>query len=167
MPNANRSITAAEVRLVDQNGEMIGVVSFSDALTRAKSVSLDLVEVSPQAKPPVCKILDFGKYKYDIKKKAQEAKKKQKVTALKEVKFRPNIGENDFMVKLRKIEKFIADDDRVKVSLWFRGREIVHNELGIKLFQRILEEMGDSIKVDVEPKTEGKQMMMMLAPNKV
>lgn len=145
----------------------MGVVGLDEALRAASFAGLDLVEISPHAEPPVCKILDFGKFKYEAKKKLHDAKKKQKVILLKEVKFRPNIGENDFNVKLRSIKKFIAEDDRVKVTVWFRGREITHNELGIKLCQRLIEELGDGIKVESPPKSEGKQMMMLLAPNKI
>jgi translation initiation factor IF-3 len=143
---------------------MVGIVSLYEALSKAEKASLDLVEISPQAEPPVCKMMDFGKFKYEAKKKSQEAKKKQKVTSIKEVKFRPNIGQNDFDVKVRSIIKFVENGDKVKVSLWFKGREIVHNELGMQLFNKIIDATAEYAKVESEPKMEGKQMMMMLAP---
>lgn len=167
LPKSNQSITAQQVRLIDQNGEMVGVVSLAEALSLAKKVNLDLVEISPAAKPPVCKILDFGKYKYELKKKSQDAKKKQKTISVKEVKFRPNIGQNDFEVKLRNIHKFIAAGDKVKITLWFRGREIVHADVGKALFSRIIESLTEETKIELEPKLEGKQMMMVLAPAKI
>lgn len=164
LPKANKDIRAKEVRLVGVDGEMLGIVSIFDALNKADSLSLDLVEISPNAEPPVCKIMDFGKFKYESKKKLQESKKKQKVIVLKEVKFRPNIGQNDFDVKVRNINKFLHEGDKVKVSLWFRGREIVHNEIGKALFSRIIETVGENAKLELEPKMEGKQMMMIMVP---
>ena len=146
---------------------MLGVVSLSEALNLASNAGLDLVEISPQAEPPVCKILDFGKYKYEIKKKAHEAKKKQKVVVIKEMKFRPNIGSGDFDVKMKNIIKFLDEGDKVKVSLQFRGREIVHNDIALGLFRKIIEAAGEIAKVELEPKLEGKQMMMILVPSKV
>jgi translation initiation factor IF-3 len=143
---------------------MVGVVPLVEALRRAEVARLDLVEISPQAEPPVCKILDFGKYKYDIKKRLQDSRKKQKVVSLKEVKFRPNIGQNDFEVKMRSIEKFLNEGDKVKVSLWFRGREMAHAEIGRQLFDRILEAVGENAKLELAPKMEGKQIMMILVP---
>ncbi len=163
-PRANREIRSQQVRLVDENGEMVGVVRIDEALRRVDSAGLDLVEISPQAEPPVCKILDFGKFKYEAKKRTNDAKKKQKITVLKEVKFRPNIGQNDFEVKVRHIEKFLSEGDKVKISLWFKGREIVHNELGMQLFQRIIAAVGENAKLELEPKMEGKQMMMIMVP---
>lgn len=160
-PRANREITADQVRLVAENGDMIGVVSLADAFSMAEKAKLDLVEISPQSKPPVCKILDFGKYKYESKKRNQDAKKKQKTISLKEIKFRPNIGQNDFDVKLKKIIKFLEGGDKVKVSLWFRGREMAHTDVGKELFGRVIEAVGDNGKLELEPKMEGKQMMMV------
>lgn len=145
---------------------MLGVLSIADAIYEAKKSGLDLVEVSPQASPPVCKILDFGKYKYEAKKKAQEAKKKQKTMELKEIKFRPNIGEGDFNVKMRNINKFLDEGNKVKVSLQFRGREIVHNDIAKQLFQRVIEEVSEKSKPESGPKLEGRQMIMILAPLK-
>ncbi len=144
---------------------MIGVVSLQSAINKAVSVGLDLVEISPTAKPPVCKILDFSRYKYDSKKRQQEAKKKQKKIALKEMKFKVNIGQGDFDVKLTKIKKFLDNGDKVKVSLWFKGREIVHKDKGQVIFDKIISELGESVKMDMEPKMEGKQIIMVLSSN--
>ena len=162
LPKANKDIRAKEVRLVGVDAEMLGVMSIFDALRKAEILGLDLVEISPAAEPPVCKIMDFGKFKYESKKKMQESRKKQRVVVLKEVKFRPNIGQNDFDVKVRNIQKFLHEGDKVKVSLWFRGREIVHNEIGKALFQRVIEAVGETAKLELEPKMEGKQMMMIM-----
>ncbi len=146
---------------------MVGIVSFPEALSAAINVGLDLVEISPQADPPVCKILDFGKFKYEAKKKIQEAKKKQKVIVLKEIKFRPNIGIGDFEVKMRSIIKFLDEGDKVKISLTFKGREIVHNDIAMTLFKRIIEAAGEHAKLELEPKLEGRQMMMIMVAKKV
>ena len=144
---------------------MIGVVSIADAMRQASAKGLDLVEISPNAEPPVCKILDFSRYKYDSKKRQQEAKKKQKRTSLKEMKFKVNIGQGDFDVKINKIRKFLESGDKVKVSLWFKGREIVHRDKGHELFQKVLESLGEVAKIDAEPKMEGKQIIMILSSN--
>lgn len=153
------------MRLVGLDGEMIGVVSFQEAMAAAKAAGLDLVEISPNAEPPVCKILDFSRFKYDAKKRQQEAKKKQKKTALKEMKFKVNIGQGDFDVKVAKIQKFLEEGDKVKVSLWFKGREIVHKDKGMEVFGRIIEKLGEMAKIDSEPKMEGKQIIMVLSQN--
>ena len=144
---------------------MVGVVSLEEAMSQALSAGLDLVEISPTAAPPVCKILDFSRYKYDSKKRLQEAKKKQKRSSLKEMKFKVNIGQGDFDVKVNKIKKFLEGGDKVKVSLWFKGREIVHKDKGHEVFGRILETLGDTAKFDAEPKMEGKQIIMVLSAN--
>jgi translation initiation factor IF-3 len=144
---------------------MIGVVSIEDAMKQASDQGLDLVEISPSAEPPVCKILDFSRYKYDSKKRQQEAKKKQKKVSLKEMKFKVNIGQGDFDVKINKIKKFLDSGDKVKVSLWFKGREIVHRGKGHELFQKVLESLGEVAKIDSEPKMEGKQIIMILSSN--
>ncbi len=144
---------------------MIGVVSLQEALSKASSVDLDLVEISPQADPPVCKILDFGKFKYESKKKAHDAKKKQKVVVLKEMKFRPNIGVGDFDVKMRNIIRFLEDGDKVKISLMFKGREIVHTENAMNIFKKIIEIAGDKAKLELEPRLEGRSMLMIMVPN--
>jgi translation initiation factor IF-3 len=141
---------------------MVGVVDLAQALKMAEEVSLDLVEIAPQSDPPVCKILDFGKYKYEIKKKLHNAKKKQRVVAIKEIKLRLTIGEHDLQVKLKHMRSFIEEGDKVKVSLKFRGREITHNELGINLMQRIKNELSDVAKAEMEPKIEGTQVNMTL-----
>lgn len=146
---------------------MIGIVTLRDAMAQAAEAGLDLVEISPTAEPPVCKILDFSRYKYDSKKRQQEAKKKQKKTSLKEMKFKVNIGQGDFDVKLTKIKKFLEDGDKVKVSLWFKGREIVHRDKGQEIFTKIVEELGETAKIDMAPKMEGKQIIMILSSAKV
>ncbi len=144
---------------------MVGVVSVKEALDKAIEVGLDLVEVSPNAEPPVCKILDYGKYKYQEQKRKAEAKKKQKVVEVKEIKLRPGIEDHDFNTKMRSIRKFIDHGDKVKVSMRFRGREMSHQELGLRVFDRVVEELGEGyIKVDQKPKIEGRQMIMLLSP---
>lgn len=144
---------------------MIGVVLPKQGLELARRVGLDLVEISPNAEPPVCKVMDFGKYKYEIQKKAQEAKKKQKVVEIKEIKIRPNIAEGDYGVKLRNARKFIAEGNKVRVSLQFKGREITHNELGFAVIQKFKADMSDVAKVELEPKLEGKQIFLVIVPN--
>lgn len=143
---------------------MLGVVGIREALDLAEKAGLDLVEISPNAEPPVCKILDFGKFKYETKKRLHDAKKKQKIIVLKEMKFKPNISQGDFDVKLRKIKDFLKEGDKVKISLWFKGREIVHNEIGMKLFERISAELQELAKIDQAPKMEGKQIIMVVSP---
>jgi translation initiation factor IF-3 len=143
---------------------MVGVVTRSEGLKMAQEAGLDLVEVSPNAEPPVCKILDNGKYKYEQQKKKAEAKKKQKVIEIKEVQLRPGIDENDFQVKLRAIHRFIDEGNKVKVTMRFRGREVAHHELGMEVLIRIRESINDMAKVENNPKLEGKQMIMVIAP---
>jgi translation initiation factor IF-3 len=145
---------------------MIGVVSLEVAMKKAVEKNLDLVEMSPQAEPPVCKILDFGKFKYEAKKKANEARKKQKVIELKEIKLRPNIGQNDYEVKLRSVIKFINDGDKVKITLRFRGREMAHQDIGLHLLQRLQQDVIDIAKAELPPKLDKKQMLMILVGNK-
>ena len=163
-PRVNEEIRVPQVRLIDQDGEMIGVMSARDAVLRAFSVGLDLLEISPNAEPPVCKILDFGKFKYEQQKKKNEAKKKQKVVEIKEVKVRPNIDENDYQVKMRAMKSFIEEGDKVKVTLRFRGREMAHQDIGIKVLERIRAEMDAATKVEQMPKMENRQMVMVLSP---
>lgn len=163
-PRINDEIRVPQVRLIDQHGEMQGVLSARDALIRAYDVGLDLVEISPNAVPPVCKILDYGKYKYEQQKKANEARKKQKVVEIKEIKVRPNIDDHDYDVKMRQMKGFIAEGDKVKVTLRFRGREMAHQDLGVKLLDRVKTEMADVSKVESEPMLEGRQMIMVMAP---
>lgn len=163
-PRVNEDIRALQVRLIDQDGEMQGVMSARDALQRAFSVGLDLLEISPNAEPPVVKILDFGKFKYEQQKKKNEAKKKQKVIELKEIKVRPNIDENDYQVKLRAMKSFIDEGDKVKVTLRFRGREMAHQDIGIKVLERIRTDMDTQTKVEQMPRMENRQMVMVLTP---
>jgi len=143
---------------------MIGVLATRDAIARAYAAGLDLVEISPNAEPPVAKILDYGKFKYEQQKKRNEARKKQKVVEIKEVKVRPNIDENDYQVKLRAMKSFIGEGDKVKVTLRFRGREMAHQELGVKVLERIRGDMEVDTKVEQMPKMENRQMVMVLAP---
>ena len=151
---------------MDENGEMLGVLPTRDAIRRAQDVGLDLVEVSPNAEPPVCKILDFGKYKYEQQKKAAEAKKKQKTVELKEVKIRPTTEEHDYQVKLRNARRFLEDGNKVKFSMRFRGREMAHQNVGMDVMMRLKEDVSDIGNVDVHPKMEGRQLMMVIAPKK-
>ena len=163
-PRVNEEIRVPQVRLIDEEGEMQGVMSARDALLRAFSVGLDLLEISPNADPPVCKILDYGKYKYEQQKKKNEAKKKQKVIEIKEIKVRPNIDENDYQVKLRAMKSFIDEGDKVKVTLRFRGREMAHQDIGVKVLERIRNEMETLTKVEQMPRMENRQMIMVLSP---
>jgi len=159
-------IRAPEIRLIDQDGENVGVVTPAKAMDMAEAVGLDLVEISPGAVPPVCKIMDFGKYKYEQQKKAAEAKKKQKVIEIKEVKFRPNIDTHDYDVKMRSVTKFLGEGDKVKVTLRFRGREMAHVELGRNLLERIATDIEEIGKIEAMPKMEGRQMIMVVAPQR-
>jgi translation initiation factor IF-3 len=163
-PRVNEDIRVPQVRLIDETGEMQGVMTARDALHRAFSVGLDLLEISPNAEPPVVKILDYGKYKYEQQKKKNEAKKKQKVIEIKEIKVRPNIDENDYQVKLRAMKTFIDDGDKVKVTLRFRGREMAHQDIGIKVLERIRADMDIATKVEQMPRMENRQMIMVLTP---
>jgi len=165
-PRVNEEIRAAQVRLIDQDGEMQGVMSAREALNRAFSVGLDLLEISPNADPPVVKILDFGKFKYEQQKKKNEAKKKQKVIEIKEVKVRPNIDENDYQVKMRAMKSFIEEGDKVKVTLRFRGREMAHQEFGFRVLERVKADLETHGVVEQFPKMEGRQMVMVMAPKK-
>lgn len=152
--------------MIDAEGEQQGIVSTSDALKRAEEAELDLVEVSPTAKPPVCRIMDYGKFLFEQNKKRQAAKKKQKQVQVKEVKFRPGTEEGDYQVKLRNLMRFLEDGDKAKVTLRFRGREMSHQELGMELMKRIEADLGELISVEQRPKMEGRQMVMVLAPGK-
>ena len=163
-PRVNDEIRAPQVRLIDAEGEMQGVMSARDAWLRAQAVGLDLLEISPNADPPVVKILDFGKFKYEQQKKKNEAKKKQKVIEIKEIKVRPNIDENDYQVKMRAMKSFIEEGDKVKVTLRFRGREMAHQEIGIRVLERIKNEMDATSKVEQMPRMENRQMVMVLTP---
>jgi translation initiation factor IF-3 len=163
-PRVNDEIRVPQVRLIGEDGEMLGVLSMRDALQRAYGVGLDLVEISPNAEPPVCKILDFGKFKYEQQKKKNEAKKKQKVIEIKEIKVRPNIDENDYQVKLRAMKSFIGEGDKVKVTLRFRGREMAHQDIGVKVLERIRDDMEQLTKIEQMPRMENRQMVMVLTP---
>ncbi|HUC19432.1 MAG TPA: translation initiation factor IF-3 [Acetobacteraceae bacterium] len=163
-PRVNDEIRSERVRLIDEIGEMQGIVSLREALNRAYATGLDLLEISPNADPPVVKILDFGKFKYDQQKKRNEARKKQKVIEIKEIKVRPNIDENDYQVKLRAMRSFIGEGDKVKVTLRFRGREMAHQELGVKVLERIRADMDADSKVEQMPRMENRQMVMVLTP---
>src|SRR5512138_2589328 len=161
----NRRIKAREVRLVGVEGEQLGVLSIEQALAKAQEEGLDLVEVSPMTKPPVCKILDYGKFKYLEKKKQNEAKKKQVVVLLKEVKFRPRTEEHDYDVKLKKIREFLAEANKAKITVMFRGREITHRELGQKVLERIMNDIKDVAVIESVPRMEGRLLFMIVAPN--
>lgn len=162
----NGEITAKEVRLISSSGEQLGVVSVKEALSMASSEDIDLVEISPTAKPPVCKLMDYGKFKYEQSKKRDEARKKQKQVQIKEIKFRPGTDEGDYNIKMRNIIRFLEDGDKVKVTLRFRGREMAHQQLGAKLLERVKEDLADIGMVEQFPKMEGRQMVMMVAPKK-
>ena len=163
-PRVNDKIDAEKVLVIDAEGEKRGEMSVEAALELAYDAGLDLVEVSPNARPPVCKLLDYGKYKYQAQKKANEARKKQKVIEVKEIKMRPNIDTHDYDVKMRSMERFFNDGDKVKVTLRFRGREMAHPELGRALLDRVKADIEEIAKVEMEPKMEGRQMLMVLAP---
>lgn len=162
----NNQITVPKIRLIDDEGEMLGVMSPQEAIAKAEAAGLDLIEVSPNADPPVCKISDYGKYKYQMQKKKSEAKKKQKIVELKEIQIRPTIEKNDYEVKLKRARGFIEDENKVKVTLRYRGRQITHQEVGLALLERFKADIEDIAKVDQEPKLEGRQVMMVLSPIK-
>lgn len=154
------------MRLTGPENEPMGIVSIYEALRLAGEYDVDLVEIAPTATPPVCRLMDYGKFKYQEQKKAQEAKSKQTVIEIKEVKFRPGTDDGDYNIKMRNIKRFLADGDKCKITLRFRGREITHQEIGLALLQRMRDELGETIVVEQFPKLEGKQMVMMIAPGK-
>jgi len=160
----NEEIDARMVRLIDENGEMVGVVSRLQALQAAADAGLDLVEVAANADPPVCKILDYGRFKYEAQKKKSEARKKQKVIEVKEIKLRPGIDQHDYEIKMRSARRFIEEGDKVKVTLRFRGREMAHQDLGMKVLERVREDLDEIAKVEQFPKMEGRQLIMVMAP---
>ena len=160
----NADILNEEVRCIAPDGEQLGVMKTVDAIAEADSHGLDLVEVSPNADPPVCKILDYGKFKFEAQKKRNEAKKKQKVIEVKEIKLRPNIDEHDYQVKMRSVQKFLDEGDKVKVTLRFRGREMAHQELGVNVLNRVRNDTEEVAKIEAFPKLEGRQMIMVIAP---
>ena len=163
-PRVNSDIDSPQVRLIDATGENHGVVSTAEARERAVEVGLDLVEISPNADPPVCKILDFGKLKYEQQKKRNEARKKQKTIEVKEIKMRPNIDVHDYDVKMRAIHRFLEEGDKVKVTLRFRGREMAHQDRGMDVLNRVRDDLGELVKVEQFPRLEGRQMTMVMAP---
>ena len=163
-PRVNGAIRALQVRCIDPDGEQLGVLDTREAISKAEDFGLDLVEVQPNVDPPVCKILDYGKYKYEAQKRANEARKKQKIIEVKEIKLRPNIDEHDYQVKMRNVVKFLSGGDKVKVTLRFRGREMAHQELGANVLTRVREETEEIAKIEAMPKMEGRQMIMVLAP---
>ena len=165
-PRINEDIEVSEVRLVAEDAEQLGIVSLEAALQRAADAGMDLVEVSPNASPPVCKIIDYGKLKYQEQKKKNEARKKQKTIEVKEIKLRPNIDTHDYDVKMRSARRFIDDGDKVKVTLRFRGREMAHQDLGAQVLERVRGELDEIAKVEQMPKMEGRQMVMMIGPTK-
>lgn len=155
-----------EVRLIDVDGNQVGVVSTREALRAARESNLNLVEISPTARPPVCRVMDYGKYRFELNKKQAEAKKKQKLIQVKELKFRPTTEDGDYQVKLRNLLRFLEHGDKVKVSLRFRGREMAHQELGMKLMDRLVEDTAEHAVVEQKAKREGRQLLMVLAPKK-
>lgn len=163
-PRTNREIRAREVQLIDSEGKNHGVIQLLDALGMAEQAGLDLVEIAPNSTPPVCKILDYGRFRFAEQKKAAEARKKQKVVEVKEIKLRPGIDEHDYGVKMKAVQRFFEEGDKVKVTLRFRGREIAHQDIGYRLLTRVKAETATIAKVELEPSMEGRQMVMVLAP---
>lgn len=163
-PRYNEMILSDKVRVIDEEGENLGVMYTREAIEQAAGVGLDLVEVSPNADPPVCKFLDVGKFRYEAQKKANLARKTQKTQEIKEIKMRPNIDDHDYDVKMRNVNRFIEDGDKVKVTLRFRGRELSHQQLGMNLLKRVQEDVAEIAKVEAYPRMEGRQMLMVLAP---
>ena len=163
-PRANNRINSPEVQVIASNGENLGILKTNQAITMAKEEGLDLIEIAPKANPPVCKIIDMGKFKYDAQKKANKAKKKQKIVSLKEIKLRPVTGAHDYDFKVKNAKKFIIKGDKVKFTIRFKGRELQHSHLGNELMNKIKEDMKDIGKVELEPKFDGKQMIMVIQP---
>lgn len=163
-PRVNKEIRVLEVQLIDADGNNLGPTKINDALQAAEDAGLDLVEIAPNSVPPVCKLLDYGKYKYQSQKKAAEARKHQKIVEVKEIKMRPNIDDHDYDVKMRAMRRFFDEGDKVKVTLRFRGREMAHQDLGLKLLVKVREEVSTLAKVESDPSLEGRQMTMVLAP---
>jgi translation initiation factor IF-3 len=162
----NEEIRAWKVRVIDAEGKQIGILSRNEALDLAREQGLDLVEIQPNAEPPVCRIMDFGKFRFEQQKKAQAAKKKQKQIEVKELKFRPTTDEGDYQRKLRDLRSFLGEGDKVKVTVRFRGREVMHSELGLAMTERIEKDLGDEAIIEQRPRLEGRQMVMLIAPRK-
>lgn len=165
-PPINENITAREVRLIGAEGEQIGIVSLQEAMAAAEEAKMDLVEISPDAEPPVCRVMDYGKHVFEKKKQQAVARKNQKQIQIKEIKFRPGTEEGDYQVKLRNLIRFLNDGDKAKVSLRFRGREMAHQELGMELLKRVEQDLLEYGTVEQHPKMEGRQLMMVIAPKK-
>ena len=163
-PRVNHQINVPNVRLVREDGSMVGVVTTREAISMAADAGLDLVEVSPNAEPPVCKILDLGKFKYEEQKRKNEARKKQKVIEVKEIKLRPGIDIHDYEVKMRSVHRFLEEGDKVKITMRFRGREMAHQELGVNVLNRVRDDTTEIAKIEAFPRLEGRQMVMVLAP---
>ena len=163
-PKFDDLIQAEKVRVIDENGENLGVMYTNEAIEQANELGLNLVEVSPGADPPVCKFLDVGKYRYEAQKKANAARKTQKTQEIKEIKMRPNIDDHDYDTKMKKVVEFLGDGDKVKVTMRFRGREMAHGELGMAVLRRVQEQTAEMAKVEAHPRMEGRQMLMVLAP---
>ncbi len=163
-PRYDNMIQSEKVRVIDENGENLGVMYTDEAIEQAADVGLNLVEVSPNADPPVCKFLDVGKYRYEAQKKANLARKRQKTQDIKEIKMRPNIDDHDYDVKMRNVNKFLENGDKVKVTLRFRGREMAHQHLGMDLLKRVQDDVAEIAKIEAFPRLEGRQMLMVLAP---
>ena len=163
-PRYNNMIQSDTVRVIDENGENLGVMYTREAIEQAAGVGLDLVEVSPNADPPVCKFLDVGKFRYEAQKKANLARKSQKTQEIKEIKMRPNIDDHDYDTKMRNVRRFIEDGDKVKITLRFRGRELSHQQLGMDLLRRVQEDVAEIAKVEAYPRMEGRQMLMVMSP---
>ena len=163
-PRSNNRISSPEVQVIDNNGDNLGVLNTNDAISKAKNEGLDLIEIAPNANPPVCKIMDMGKYKYDAQKKANLARKKQKIVSLKEIKMRPVTETHDYEFKVKNAKKFIAKGDKVKFTIKFKGRELQHSHLGNELMNKIKEDMKETGKVESQPKFDGKQMIMVIQP---
>ncbi|MFM5924492.1 MAG: translation initiation factor IF-3, partial [Novosphingobium sp.] len=163
-PRYNQMISSDKVRVIDENGENLGVMYTREAIEQAADVGLDLVEISPNADPPVAKFLDVGKFRYEAQKKANAARKSQKTQEIKEIKMRPNIDDHDYDTKMRNVSRFIEDGDKVKITLRFRGRELSHQQLGMNLLRRVQEDVAEIAKIESYPRMEGRQMLMVLAP---
>ncbi|MBN9474275.1 MAG: translation initiation factor IF-3 [Burkholderiales bacterium] len=162
----NGEITALEVRLIGVDGEQLGIVKLAEAVRLSEQSDVDLVEIAPNAQPPVCRLMDYGKFKYQEQKRQHEAKLKQKIIQVKEVKFRPGTDEGDYQVKLRNLRRFLEEGDKAKVTLRFRGREMAHQELGMRVLERVRDDLVEISAVEAMPKLEGRQMVMVLAPKK-
>jgi translation initiation factor IF-3 len=162
-PRVNSQIRARTIRLINENGDMVGIIGVAEAMRMADEAGLDLVEISPGAEPPVCKIMDAGKYKYELQKRANEARKKQKVVEIKEIKLRPNIGDHDSQIELKQVKQFLSEGDKVKFTLRFRGREMAHQDIGLAVLQKMQKDTEEIAKIEQAPKLEGKQMFMLIS----